>query len=179
LLAQADNSLLAWRLLVAPGRPVVWDEFYHGLTIRGNPLYLLRREPFGALMAAVLILIAVCVWRQAVRFGPPTAAAPIPRRTLAEYIETMARLYRRSRRSQPYLLAEMRSGMLWLLRSDLGLHLGQENLETIAAVLRRKRPEQASRLVDAVSGIDRALAAGADLPEKETVLTLQRVSACL
>lgn len=179
LLGQADNAPLAWRLLVVPGHTVLWDEFYHGLTIRGNPLYLLRREPFGALMAAMLLLIAVCIWRQAARLGPAVVVPARSRRTLAEYVDTMARLFGRSRSSQRFLLSEIRSGTLWSLRAELGLKLGEEKLTTIVAMLHRKHPQRAAELVDAVHAIDSTLAAERVLTAKETVSTLQRISACL
>ena len=44
--AKEDNAVLLVDLLAGQGGAVVFDEFYHGLTVRGNPLVLLRRPAF-------------------------------------------------------------------------------------------------------------------------------------
>ena len=48
LLAKADNSVLAVNLLAPHGETVVLDEFYHGLSVRGNALYLFTRPGYAA-----------------------------------------------------------------------------------------------------------------------------------
>ncbi len=90
LLAQADNAVLAVRLLDLPNQKLAWDEFYHGLTVRGNPLYLLTRGSYALIAALAIVLVGLWVWRQAVFIGPPLPTEQVSRRTVAEYIGAMS-----------------------------------------------------------------------------------------
>lgn len=178
-IAQADNVLLASRLLAVSGRTIAFDEFYHGLTIRGNPFWLLTQLPFAFLAFSILIATGLWGWRQAVFLGPPLQPALAVRRTLAEYVEAMARFLQRGRSSNAYILEEVRNGVLWALRNELRLKPGQETLDSVSQTLARKRPQAARQLIDAVTSIDAELAGGKPLKEQTTVTALQRISVCL
>jgi hypothetical protein len=178
-IARSDNVLLASQLLAAPGRPVVFDEFYHGLAVRGNPLWLLTRWTYALLAGTILAAVGLWIWRQARFLGPPVEAAPASRRTLAEYVDAMSRFLVRGRGSGLFLLREVRSGVLWSLRRELGLSPGRETLEAVAATLARRDPPRAQQLVGAITAADRLLDRGERVSEHEIVQALQRISACL
>src|SRR5262249_13194320 len=154
LFPQADNSVLAARVMAQSDRPVIWDEFYHGLTVRGNPLFLLTRSGYALVATAILAIVLVWVWRQAIFLGPPVAPATAPRRTLAEYIDAMANFPHLGAGSLHFMLSEFRHGVLSSLRRRLGLHRGQESAEDIATALGRHDPEAARQFRDAVAAVD-------------------------
>ena len=112
LITRHDNSVLAVHLLAAPGRPVVFDEFYHGLTLRGNPLWLFTQRGYAATTLCLLALIGLWIWREAVFLGPPLAPETQSRRSIGEYVDAMARFLNRGGSSQAFLLREVRSGVL-------------------------------------------------------------------
>jgi hypothetical protein len=158
LVGQGDNPVLVASLLVDAKRPIVFDEFYHGLTVRSNPLWLLSRFPYGILAASVLATTLLVGWRAARFLGPPLASRPVSRRTLSEYIEAMSRLLDRSRQPVPFLLREIRHGLLWRIRHDLGLPPGQDDAEKLIRTLQRRDPELAANVRDAIRAIDNSLA---------------------
>jgi hypothetical protein len=175
---QADNSVLVTNLLADSGNPVLFDEFYHGLTIRSNPFWLLSRFPYGILAASVLAATLVIGWRAYRFLGPPLAPRPVSRRTLSEYIEAMARLLNRSKRPTPFLLTEIRQGLLWRLRHDLGLPPGNEDVQKVVWILERRDPPLAEKAREAIRAIDDSLARP-NQSAKELAATLAKVSVCV
>ncbi|HEX4143534.1 MAG TPA: DUF4350 domain-containing protein [Pirellulales bacterium] len=121
LISHFDNSVLAVRLLAGGGGPVVWDEFYHGLTIRGSILFLLTRGAYALVAVMISVVLGVWLWRQARFLGPPRVVLPPSRRTVREYVEAMARFFRRGSESRRFMLAEVRRGVLWTLRHRIGI----------------------------------------------------------
>ena len=121
LISQFDNSVLAVRLLAGGGGPVVWDQFYHGLAIRGSILFLLTRGAYALVAVMISIVLAAWLWRQARFLGPPRTVLPSSRRTVREYVEAMARFFRRGSESRRFMLAEVRRGVLWTLRHRIGI----------------------------------------------------------
>jgi electron transfer flavoprotein alpha subunit len=99
----------------------VWDEFYHGLTIRGSILYLLTRGAYALVAAMISVALAAWLWRQSRFLGPPRVILAASRRTLREYVEAMARFFKRGAESQRFMLEEVERGVLWTLRSRVGL----------------------------------------------------------
>lgn len=179
LIAQQDNSVLMVRLVAAPGKTVAFDEFYHGLTIRGNPFWLLSLP--GVFVAAVFLTLAVGVWiwRSAVFLGPPLESPAVSRRSIGEYVEAMARFLHRGRSSVPHFLSEVRAGVLHSIGQELGLPTGHDHVEEVAAVLARRDPSRARRLVEAVERIDRVLNLGRPVRDAEAVELLRGMSSCL
>jgi len=178
LVGQADNPVLVTHLLADSGKPVVFDEFYHGLTIRANPFWLLSRFPYGILAASVLAASIVVGWRAYRFLGPPLQPRPVSRRTLSEYIEAMARLLNRSKRPSHFLLTEIRQGLLWRLRHDLGLPPGNEDVQKIVWILERRDPPLAEKTRAAIQAIDDSLARP-NQSDKELAATLAKVSVCV
>lgn len=178
-IAQGDNVILMSHLMFDPERTIVFDEFYHGLTIRGNPLWLMTKPSFALLGVVLLAVVGLFVWRDAVFLGPPQSSAGFRRRSLAEYVEAMARFFQKARGSRRFVLQEVRDGALWSLRHRLHLHPGQENLDEVAIALARKDPVRAQQLREAVATIDDRLAPGAPCTKKQTLRNLQRITDCL
>jgi hypothetical protein len=179
LVARHDNGVLVAHLLAAPGRPVVFDEFYHGLTLRGNPLWLFSQQGYAATALCFLLLIGLWIWREAVFLGPPLDQTAKSRRSIGEYVEAMARFFNRGAKSQPFLLREVRQGVLHSVRNELRLPPAREQVEELAAVLARRDPRRARELIDAVSGVDEALSGNQPVREAAAVELFKRMSNCL
>jgi hypothetical protein len=97
---------------------------------------------------------------------------------LSEYIEAMARLINRSKQPAHFLLTEIRQGLLWRLRHDLGLPPGNEDVEKIVSILERRDPPLAEKTRVAIRAIDNSLA-DPNQSAKELAATLAKVSVCV
>lgn len=179
LIARDDNSVLAAELLAASGRTVIMDEFYHGLTVRGNPMWLFTRPGYGVVVLAFLAVAGLWIWREAVFLGPPLAESIPSRRSIGEYIVAMAMFLNRGQATRPFVLREVRSGVLHSVRRELGLPPGREDVEELAAVLLRRDPQRAMKLIDAVRQIDQALSQNIIVRESDAIRLLQGISSCL
>ncbi len=178
LVWRGDNPVLLAHLLADPRRPVVFDEFYHGRTVRSNPLWLATRFPYNALALTTLGVTLLVGWRAARVVGPPIPRRVPSRRTLAEYIEAMSRLLNRSRRPGPYLLHELRQGLIWRIRRELNQPPGLQDEDKLLQVLARRDPLLVDRLKDALAAIDQTL----QLPSLDSTTmnaTLAKVSRCV
>ncbi len=179
LIAQRDNSVLIAQLIAPDGQRVVIDEFYHGLTVRGNPLWLFTRPGYLLVMVCLLLAAGLIIWREAIFLGPPLEPRFPTRRSIREYVVAMARFLNRGRATRPFVMKEVRNGVLHAVRQELGLPPGREEPDELAAVLARRDPQRAAKLVDAVRQIDHALSTTGTLPESETIRLLQGISSCL
>ena len=153
LLAKEDNGVLATSLALSGTDKVVFDEFYHGLSIRGNTLWLLTRSNFANLFAALLVLGLLLIWRQAVLLGPPKPEATGRRRTVSEYVDAMAGLFVRGD-CRWFLMQELAAGAMWSMRKRLGLGPGQEKLDVLCKVLARRNARDADLFRKAVEQLD-------------------------
>jgi hypothetical protein len=178
-IARHDNSVLLTRLLTARGRPVVFDEFYHGLTIRGNPLWLFTRQGYRTAVLSLLLLLGLWIWRESVFLGPPLPAPAVNRRSIGEYVEAMARFLGRGEGSRLFALREVREGVLHTIRRDLGLPPGRERPEDLAAALARRDPRRARQLMGTVASIDETLARRTPWKEQDAIRLLREISSCL
>jgi len=179
LIGRADNSVLAVDLLAGGGRSVAWDEFYHGLTIRGNPFFLLTRAPYAILATMILLATTAWIWRQSRFLGPPLAAVGVSRRTLAEYVEATARFFNRGSASGRFLVEEIRRGVLWSLRRKVGTRHDRETLEGVAAAVARRDPQGARRLLEAAAGADRLISQNARPKGREVLQAVKELIDCL
>jgi hypothetical protein len=177
-IAGEDNAVLAAHLLARSGRPVVFDEFYHGLTVRGNPFWLLTRYPYGLLAALLVLAGGLWAWRGMVHLGPPLAERVSKRRTLSEYVEAMANIFHRGK-CRAFVLQETRDGVLWALRKRFHLSPGQQNTEAIAQAMSRRDPENAERLLKATAEIDLLMKGGKRLAEHRVVRAAGEITQCL
>lgn len=178
-IARAKNSVLAAHLLAPAGQTVVFDEFYHGLSVRGNPLYLLTRPGYATVVIAVLLLIAAWTWREAVFLGPPLPDVRTPRRDVREYVDAMSRFFHRGKKTRPFLLREVRDGVLNQLCQQVGLPPEVHDKDAIIAAIARREPDRAKRIEQALAEVDDHLAHSQHWSESKTYHAMQRITACL
>ena len=178
LLGEADNSVLTMQLMTLGQSRVIVDEFYHGLTIRGNALWLLTQPGYAALALAIAALVGVWIWRSSLFLGPPLDDRPVSRRSIGEYLDAMSRFLLRGRGSGRFVLAEVRSGALWSMADAAGLPPDLDDVDRIAAAVARRDPQRAARLEAAVKNADAVLAS----PQAKAVTILEalrKVNDCL
>ena len=178
-LAHDDNAVLAYDLLADGGRRVVFDEFYHGLSVRGDPFWLLTQRQYAVGALAALAFASLVIWRRAVVLGPPLEIVPPSRRTILEYVEAMARFFQAARGSRLFVLSEVRGGALRTLGDRLGLSPGESTPENVASALARRSPADARRFEAAVTQLNAAQDRGQACSEQEALRALQGISACL
>ena len=178
-LAKADNCIAAARLLVADGREVVFDEFYHGLAIRGNPMWLFSRRTYGTIVLALLLLTGLWVWRHAVFLGPPLKDAPPVRRSVGEYVEAMARFLCESREHGRFIVEQVRDGMLWSLRREHRLPPEKHTLNEVLAILSRRDPARGRQVQEAFALTEAVLESDARIELKRSTEPLQQLTDCL
>ena len=178
-LGQAENSVLAFDLLVSDGRRVVLDEFYHGLSVRGNPLWLLTKSSYAVVTIAIMGLLALELWRLAILLGPPLDVPTRTRRTIIEYIEAMARFLNRARGSRRFLLSEVRGGVLHTVGHRLGLPPSKHHPDSIANKMSKRSPREADQFREVMQQLDAALVPGSAPSESEAIRLLRKISHCL
>lgn len=179
LLANSDNSVLAARLLAPDQQAVVFDEFYHGLGVRGQPLYLLTRLSFASTTLAILLTLALFTWRKAIIPGPPLADDQVRRRDIREYIHAMAHFFSEGGRGRRRLVQELKDGVIRQLSIETGLPPDAADVEKIAAVIARRDGQRARSFLDATHSVDQALQSRQRWSHSETLDAMQRMSACL
>ncbi len=178
-LGHSDNSVLAAHLLFDGERTAVFDEFYHGLSVRGNPFWLLTRPGYALLVAALLLCVGVVTWREAILIGPPLTSPDPSRRTMAEYVDAMSRFFNRGRRTRPFLLESVRDGALRRIAAEHGISHPKLDVDQIAAAVARRNPERAQRLRAAAADVDALLSKQDKGSESETVRAIAAMSACV
>jgi hypothetical protein len=179
LVSEADNSVLAAHLLAPKGQEVVFDEFYHGLAVRGNALYLLTLPGFAAVSVGLLLSVGAWTWRSAMFLGPPLSDREPSRRDISEYIDAMGSFFCRGPGHRKFLVRETRDGVLWQLCRELNLPLDTPDIGVISAALRRHNPRRAARLDRLLSEVDAALAAPREYPKAKFLPSLQGLVGCL
>jgi hypothetical protein len=179
LIARSDNSVLAVNLLSPRGDDVVFDEFYHGLAVRGNPFYLLTRRGFAAATIGLLLVIGTLAWRLAVFLGPPLADSKAKRRDIGEYVSAMAAFFSGGRDSRRFIVQEVRDGVLRQICREVRLPMDTLDVETIMAALSRHDRNRAERLAAAIREADTGLSARGDYPQSGFLPIMQRLASCL
>ena len=179
LIGRADNSVLAAHLVSPQGQPVVFDEFYHGLAVRGNPLYLLTRPGFAAATLAILLVVGVWTWRSAVFLGPPLPEIERSRRDIGEYVNAMGAFFSRGRLHRRFLAREVRDGVLHQLCVELKLPPDSLDVESVCGALERRDPRRAAALRETLSRVDARLTAAGEYPNAEFLPNLQSLTSCL
>ena len=178
--AAGDNILLAARLLATPDRELVFDEFYHGLTIRGNAMWLFAQRTYGSVTLALLLAVGLLAWRNAVFLGDPLAERPVSRRSIREHVEAMSRFLREGPGHTAWILPRVRDGLLWRLRHEHGLPPEQKHSDdALLAAVERRDPQRAVELTDALAAVNQHLSAGSTGDQKQSVTLLRRMTACL
>ncbi|WP_437206126.1 DUF4350 domain-containing protein [Planctomicrobium sp. SH664] len=178
-LQQGDNCVLAAHLLAPHGELVVFDEFYHGLAVRGNSLYLLTIPGFAAATLALCLLIGLWAWREAIFLGPPQPDTLVNRRDIREYVNAMARFFLRGKGSRMFLLEQVRNGVLATIAKELGLPPQTRDPQTIIHILGRRDPERAEQIESAFKAVDDELGSSRSISSPTATKLMQRMAACL
>ena len=178
-LARSDNSVLAARLLTAHGEAITFDEFYHGLGVRGQPLYLLTRISFAAVTIAILLTLGLYIWRRAIIPGPPLADDKMNRRDIREYVSAMAAFFSQGGRGHAELVKELRNGVLRQVSVEAGLPPDTADVDRIVAAVARKDIQRSRILLNATHSVDEALQSQRRWSKSETLDAMRRITACL
>ena len=94
-LGKADHLALLGRL-AGEARPVVFDEFVHGVEIQTGALEILRHWGLGPFLLMALLAALAVAWRGRVRTGPPEDDARETRVEAVDLLDSLALLYRRT-----------------------------------------------------------------------------------
>ncbi|MCA9053012.1 MAG: DUF4350 domain-containing protein [Planctomycetaceae bacterium] len=150
-LSRGQNAVWLVHNILSGGRTrVVVDEFYHGLSVRGNAWWLLTKTHYACLAICGLLLLGVWTWRQGVLLGPPLAERSPSRRDIGEYIDAMGRFFLRSRESHRFLLTEIQNGVWRRLSHEVGLAPGQTDVNRLVAAIERRDAERGLRVREAI-----------------------------
>jgi hypothetical protein len=145
-LADANNAALALNLVGAlpPGARVAFDEYHHGFVRRGaRGLWSLLLEHYWGWAALYVVALGYLylLWRGR-RFGRPLAIDTAPRRTVGEYVASLAVLYRRA--GQRGYAADMLAQQLkHELADGLGLHASLPDAAFAEAASQRRGTDPA------------------------------------
>ncbi len=178
-ISEADNVLVAALAVLHGDRPIIFDEFFHGLAIRGNPIWLFSQRTYGTISLALLALTGVVVWRGAIFLGPPLPAPNRPRRSIREYIDAMSRFMCEGRYHDQWMLIQLRDGVLWQLRQEHGLPPEQHSVEELLTRIGRRNPAQADSLRTVLDDVEHAVSGAAPTGLLKTIQLLQRMRECL
>ncbi len=155
-LAEHRGGVLFARLLqeLAPGGPVLFDEYHLGVGERRSMMRYLRQAGLAPLGLQLLLLIALLIWRFGARFGSPQQAPPPEPAGTASYVEGVGTLYAKAADPQGTLAIVARRALERVAEHH---RLAERAAEAIAERLEeRGRAEEA----EAVRGIARRVEEG-------------------
>ena len=175
MLPKSENAVFLANLLAhhaAPGGRVLFDEYHHGdaaLGDTGSIWDTLGRPLQLAFIQIALALTALAVLL-AVRFGPPVPLARTQARTSAEYVTSLASLYRRAEASGTALETLYRQ----FLRDVCGrLALPPDvSLERLADVAARRGQVDKARMRSLLATCEMRLDAGVGKVSEQELLDL-------
>lgn len=176
-LHKGDNSVLLVRLLSEGRELVLFDEFYHGLSIRGNPIWLFAQPKYRIITLLLLGTVALFLWREIPAFGRLPPPGKPPRRTLVAYLDAVSRLLVRSRSQTSQLLMESERAFLWRMARSLKLAGERNQRPAIRARLSRSQPEMLVEFEEIMNQYERFQQAGCS--PKELLTLLKRSHRCL
>lgn len=179
LLARTHNSILAVRVLSPRGERVLLDEFYHGLGVRGNMLYLLTRPGFAAVALGLLMFVCLSKWRAGVLIGPALPDETRQRRDIGEYLAAMGHFFSRGSLARPFLVSRMYQGVLRELSIQVSLPPETQDEELVSRMLARRDPARAKRVLQVLKEVDAALESRSHWTESQTVDAMRRLTGCL
>jgi hypothetical protein len=145
-LAAPEHAALVLNLLagVPAGAPVAFDEYHHGF-VRGasqNLWSLLLAHPWGWAALYALLLAYLYLWLGGRRFGPPLLEQAAPRRSVSEYVASIATLYRRARQ-RGYAADRLADQLKRSLADGLGLSPALPDPDFAATVAARRGSDAA------------------------------------
>ncbi len=175
---ETDNVIFASSLLSSGDRGVVFDEFFHGLSVRGNPMWLFSQRTYGSVTVCLLVLAGVWAWRGAIRLGPPLTFRTVSRRSIGDYVDAMSRFFQTATGARRFLIAEVRDGVIWHIRKEFRLPPEGEDREHLLSVMRRRDPARAVALYAALQDVDQLLSSPA-VARESCETAMKRITECL
>lgn len=175
--ARADNAVFGVNLLYGRGGTVVFDGFYHGHNLKGNAYWLLTRMPYALIAAALVLAVGVWAWREALRLGNPLKMRGETRRSMHEYVAAMSVLFSRSD-ARRHILQEAYEGMLWHIRSGLGLSARTADAAALARMIERSDPLRAQLLREAAQKAE-TLLRSKSIHRADAVQVIKEMGECL
>jgi hypothetical protein len=153
-LRREDNCLFLYNVaaLHAKDGRVYFDEYHHGLQSGGGFWGYLRHHHLQWTLLPILLVVAVGVWRVAVRLGP---AVPTPRGAHADavdYASAVAHIYHRAG-ARRLLARALARGFQAPLTRHLRLRRAALPAEVLAAWQQRYPDESARRLQRLLRGV--------------------------
>jgi hypothetical protein len=179
VVGEADNIVVLSKLLADGEREIVLDEFYHGLAIRGNPMWLFAQRTYGTVTLMLLLVIGLIAWRESVFLGTPLAERPVSRRAIREYVDAMARFLREGQGTGAWIVSKLRDGVLWHLRREHGLPPDQHSEVRLLAAVERRDPDRAAELSNTLQAVQSLLSAGQPGDERRAIPLMRRMVECL
>ncbi len=179
VIGEADNIVVLSKLLTDGEHEIVLDEFYHGLAIRGNPMWLFAQRTYGAVTLVLLLVIGLIAWRESVFLGTPLAERPVSRRAIREYVEAMARFLREGKEAGAWIVSKLRDGVLWHLRREHGLPPDLHSEERLIAAVQRRDPDRAAELSNTLQAVQSLLSAGHAGDDRRAIPLMRRMVECL
>lgn len=155
-LGQAGSAELVLHLVerVGPNGRILFDEYHHGFVREPSVGSLLTGSAWGWAVLYALLMTALYLVLSGRRFGRPIALREeSARRSSAEYLESMASLLRRGRKSG-YLLAHYRTNLKRRLARPYGINPNQDDAAFVAA-LAALRPIDAAALNSLLARMNR------------------------
>jgi hypothetical protein len=167
VLVVADPSLLALRglqrednvlfLTNVAGREarngrVYFDEYHHGLRTGGGFWGYLRQHRLQWTLLPMLLVVAVGVWRSAIRLGPAVATPRGAHADAVDYASAVARIYHRAG-ARRLLARSLARGFLTPLTRHLRLRRAALPAEVLAAWQQRHPEESSRRLQELLRGV--------------------------
>jgi hypothetical protein len=152
-LQREDNVLFLVNVVRRSARDgrVYFDEYHHGLRAGGGFWGYLRYHALQWALLPILLVVAVAVWRAAVRLGPAVPTPHEARADAVDYASAVARIYHRAgaRRLLARVLAR---DFLAPLTRHLRLRRAAVPAEILAAWRQRYPEESARRLQGLLRG---------------------------
>ncbi len=171
-LLEADNVAFAYNLSRwrAGHGTVYFDEFHHGFSSAPTLVSAMRRSAAGWGIYQAVLAVLVVVLGRALRFGSPVPAFTRRRRSVLEYVRSVANLYR---------AAQARAAVLEVLYTDfrrravarLGTHPSIAN-QKLASMLAARDGINADKLTATLNAL--AIGARAARVSEEELLRLAR-----
>ncbi|HEY2883062.1 MAG TPA: hypothetical protein VGJ15_11525, partial [Pirellulales bacterium] len=95
------------------------------------------------------------------------------------YVDAMAAFFHRGSGSLPFMLAELRSGVLWSLARKFGMQSDYDQPEAVAAAISRRDPRLARQLLDATITADLMLSQRQRANQRELLQVAKDLVDCL
>jgi hypothetical protein len=148
-IADAAGGLLFARLVraYAPNGPVLFDEYHLGLGERRSLMRYLRQQGAAPVLAHVLFVVVVALWRAGARFGGVRIADERPAPGTRSFVTSMGRLFQRADDPAGALDMLRRQALARIARHH---HLPPSSARSLSRALRQRGRADAAAAVERV-----------------------------